>query len=98
MLVEDFRHPRTLVENFEAAQELLKSALDGLYGRRFFSPLLVMHPLEKLAGDLTQIEERALLELAEAAGGRRGCIWTGRQLVDEDLRSARQCWTPRLEV
>ncbi len=95
-LLEPFAHPRSIVSDFDAGEELLKGALRILHKGRFYEPVLVLHPLEKLEGGITEVEERVLVEMAESAGARRGCVWTGRQLTDEELRAARKCKTERL--
>lgn len=97
-LMEPFKHPRSIIGDFDAAFELLKRALTVLHKRRFYSPVLVLHPLEKLEGGLTKVEQRALVETAEGTGARRACVWVGRQLTDEELRAARHCRTERLTL
>ena len=46
-----------------------------------------MHPLEKTEGGLTQIEVRALQELAAGAGAIEAHVWQGRELMDYELES-----------
>lgn len=88
-LVNGFDHPRTIIGDYTVAEKTLKHAVRELYRGRWFAPapIIVMHPLEKLEGGLTQVERRALLELAQSIGGRRGHIWLGRELTDHELRS-----------
>lgn len=97
-LLEPFKHPRSIISDFDAGEELLKYALRILHKGLFYTPVFVLHPLEKLEGGLTEIEVRGFVEMAESAGARRGCVWTGRQLTDEELRTARRCRTERLEL
>jgi rod shape-determining protein MreB len=50
------------------------------------SPILLMHPMEKTEGGLSQVEERILQELALGAGARRAVIWVGQALTDQQVR------------
>lgn len=83
-----FDHPRSILGDFVLAEKALRHAFGQLYKERYFqpSPVVVMHPIEKLDGGLTDIERRALLELAEGAGARKAYVWTGRELTDGELR------------
>jgi rod shape-determining protein MreB and related proteins len=89
-----FSTPRLLIGQFTLAQELLRRVVAGALGwwpfrlRRF-----VMHPLERIEGGLSQIEERVLLELAAAAGSRRTVVWIGESLSDADVRAILQAPT-----
>lgn len=49
------------------------------------SPHIVIHPLGDPEGGFTQVELRALRELANAAGASKVNVWTGRPLTDEEL-------------
>jgi hypothetical protein len=83
-----FSTQRLLIGQFTIAQELLRGVVKAALGwwpfrlRRF-----VMHPLERVEGGLSQIEERVLRELAAAAGSRRTIVWTGESLTDADVRA-----------
>jgi len=84
-----FLHPRIIVSDFFAAEELLRRAFRIVSGRKAIlpAPVAVMHWVEELEGGLSQIEMRVSRELAEGAGARRVYIWEGRELSDEELRS-----------
>ena len=45
-----------------------------------------MHPMEKVEGGLTQIEERVFLEVAYGSGASKAAVWTGDQLRDEEIK------------
>jgi rod shape-determining protein MreB len=69
-----FSHQRMLVGNFTAAQECLKSLLSDARGSGFaLSTPVLIHPLERVDGGLTQIEERLFHELALGAGASKVC-------------------------
>jgi rod shape-determining protein MreB len=89
MLVNPFKHPRTLISDFTVAEALLKALLRKLFAGSLFapSPLAILHPRTEPAGGFTQIEIRALRELAMGAGASKVILWTGRELTDEEARS-----------
>ena len=86
-LVNPFKHPRTLLADFTAGQLVFKALLRKLFEGRLFvaAPLVVLHPLGDPEGGLTEIEVRALQELAVGAGASKVYVWHGRQLSDEEL-------------
>lgn len=86
-VVNPFAHPRSLVSDFTVAQELLKLAVKRVNQLRFFtrSPQVVMHPLGNPLGGFTQIELRALRELANGVGAASVVLWTGRTLTDQEI-------------
>ncbi len=81
-VINPFSHPRTLISNFMAAQKLLQYIIHSLSKQTFLliSPLIVIHPMEKLEGGLTQIEFRAFKELALGAGSRDSVVYQGAEL------------------
>jgi rod shape-determining protein MreB len=46
-----------------------------------------MHPLEKIDGGLTQVEERLFHELAVGAGAAKVFVWVGAPLSDAEVIS-----------
>ena len=79
-----YSHPRALVGNFTNAELLIKSLTKKMGG--FTAPSIVVHPLERIEGGLTQIEERAIQELAHGgANGRKVFVHTGAQLTDAEV-------------
>jgi rod shape-determining protein MreB len=88
-VVNPFAHPRSLVSDFTVAQQLLKIAARQDFGKPIFRPLptIVMHPLGDPEGGFTQIERRALHELALGAGASKVVVWVGRELSDAELVS-----------
>ena len=72
--VNSFSSIRNVVSNFNNAGETVNATLDDLgIGQTFFSrPLTVLiQQLEGTEGGLSDIEKRALRDLAEMAGGRK---------------------------
>lgn len=75
-------HPRTILGNFQVAEKLVQYGVKKVLGNRLFgpAPIAIIHPMEKLEGGLTDIEQRALTELALSAGAREVVIHTGSEL------------------
>lgn len=88
-IINPFAHPRSLVSDFTAGEQLLKAFLRRLQGNSIFavSPKVVMHPQGEPDGGFTQIEIRALHEMAMGAGASRVVVWQGRGLSDQELLS-----------
>jgi rod shape-determining protein MreB and related proteins len=86
-ILRPFAHPRTPVSDFTVAEQLLRAFLRSLIARPWFaaSPRIVMHPLEDYEGGLTQVEIRALRELALGTGASEAVVWVGPDLNDADL-------------
>jgi hypothetical protein len=70
-----FSNQRLLVADFAAAERLLQRAIGQLLPKRFLRlsvpPQLLIQPLERLEGGLSQVEERILLELGLGCGARK---------------------------
>lgn len=88
-LVYPFDHPRLVIGDFTVAEKVVLHAIRELKRRQPWSLLrpvsLVVHPLRTLEGGLSQIEHRALLELAECSGARRAAIHTGHELTMPEI-------------
>lgn len=71
-IVNPFSHPRSLLADFAIAEKLLRYLFKKLSDSRLFrpAPAVVIHPMEKLEGGLTDVEIRAFSELALGAGAR----------------------------
>lgn len=58
---EPFSHPRMLVGHFLAAELAVKAAVAEVKGSKLFhTTRVLMHPMERLEGGLTQIGPQAL--------------------------------------
>jgi hypothetical protein len=79
-----FSSQRLLVADFAAAQRLLQRGIDKILPKRFLRlsqpPQLLMQPLERLEGGLSQVEERILLELGLGCGARKVRLHLGSEL------------------
>ncbi len=82
-----FTTKRLLVGQFNEADKTLRKGMKELYKDRWLSisPIIVIQPMEKTDGDLSQIEERTLQELAAGAGARRSIVWVGHELSDPEI-------------
>lgn len=86
-VVNPFTHPRTLISDFSLAEKLLQEVFKAMSKNRLMpaSPAVIMHPLEKLEGGLTQIEIRAMRELALGAGARDVLVREGSDLTGRNI-------------
>nr|WP_321402393.1 rod shape-determining protein [uncultured Desulfobacter sp.] len=83
-----FFHPRVCINDFEIAEATLKYFIRKALNKNIMiRPIIIMHPKKNLLGGLSQIENRAIKELAEAAGARECYVWVGRQLKDVEMIS-----------
>ncbi len=81
-----FSHPRLLVGDFAAAQACLKALTEQARGPGLaLRTEMLIHPLEKLEGGLTQIEQRLFQELAAGAGASKAVVWSGAPLDDSEV-------------
>lgn len=87
MATEPFSHERMLIGNFTKAANTLKEGLKKLVENSLFqpSPVIVVQPLEKLEGGLTEIEERVLREMVLGVGAREVVVWVGAELTDAEV-------------
>jgi rod shape-determining protein MreB len=88
-VINPFAHPRTLMSDFTAGEQLLKAFLRRLQGASLFAvaPRVVLHLQGDPAGGFTQVEIRAFREMALGAGACEVVVWQGRDLTDEELLS-----------
>jgi rod shape-determining protein MreB and related proteins len=86
-VVNPFAHPRSMVSDFTAAEQVLKQQLRRVLGSSLLSiaPRVVIHPLGDPAGGFTQVELRAFREMALGAGASEVRVWTGRSLTDQEV-------------
>jgi rod shape-determining protein MreB len=88
-IVNPFKHPRMLIADFTLGQQVLRGFLKKLYPSSLLprQPVLVLHPRVDPSGGFTEIEIRALHELATGAGAARVLVWHGRELLQRELLS-----------
>ncbi len=86
-IVNPFGHPRSLVSDFAAGEQLLRTFFLRLRPKSLLkaAPRVVMHPLGIPAGGYTQIEVRALHEMALGAGASTAVVREGRPLTEQEL-------------
>lgn len=86
-IVNPFKHARSLISDFTIAETLLKGLVSKIYGKKFLrpSPVVIMHPLIDPEGGFTQIEFRAMRELAFGAGAYKAKVWLGPRLSDQAI-------------
>jgi rod shape-determining protein MreB len=78
-----FAHPRLLVADFQKSEKILMHAVREVCAKKLFppSPRVVIHPMEKLEGGLTDIELRVFRELCIGAGAREVFVYVGSPLT-----------------
>ena len=81
---EPFTTQRLLVGSFSEAERALTQLLKRVLGQGIFAkkPKVVIHPMEKVEGGLSQIEDRIFRELALGAGALKLVVDTGPELTD----------------
>lgn len=90
--LKTFTTTRLLVGEFTEADNLLRAAMKELHKDSMFAPkpVVIMHPMEKTEGGLSQVEHRVLLELAEGAGALYSVIWIGHELSDKEAKARQE--------
>ncbi len=98
-IIKPYSHPRTLISDFIFAEKLLQYAVKEVLSVKFLtmSPLIVIHPMEKLEGGLTSVESRAFQELALGAGARDAIVHEGDELniMDFDFMRVKEKMNPK---
>ena len=88
LILNGFDHPRSIISDFEVAEVTMRFFIQMVNGPKkkfFYVPTLVIHPLEKLEGGLTQVEARTLEVLGYRARANKVFVWDGRELKDEEV-------------
>jgi actin-like ATPase involved in cell morphogenesis len=87
-----FTTTRLLVGQFQEAESLLRKAIQEISNGSLFqvSPVIVIHPIEMVEGGLSEVEERALRELAMSSGARSVFVHVGASLTDPEVVSVGQ--------
>jgi rod shape-determining protein MreB and related proteins len=86
-IIEPFNHPRIVIADFAGASKLLQYGMQKMSRMKWInpSPILVIQPDMDLAGGLSEIENRALVELGQSSGARRTYVHYGSILSDVDV-------------
>ncbi len=86
--IQPFSSVRNVVSSINPANETIQSALEklGLKGRSFLSKMnILIQQLEGLEGGLSDIEKRALLDLAEMVGANKVFILEQSETVSTEV-------------
>ncbi len=86
ILFNPFSHPRMLLADAPAAQKLLKYAFKETRSSFLFSPIALIHPMEKIEGDLTYIERAGFKSLAKDSGAESALLYVGEEVSDDILK------------
>ncbi|ODA36097.1 hypothetical protein A8L45_00380 [Veronia pacifica] len=86
-IVNPFSHPRTIIAEPYGAEKVIRHCFNTLRKYRLFvSPYaVVVHPMEKNEGGLTEVEKAALDELFVKSGARETLIYEGDELSPDTL-------------
>jgi hypothetical protein len=84
---QTFVSPRMLIADFTMAQHQLKEAVKSVR-RGLRSPEILMHPMERIEGGVTQVEYRVFVELGMGAGGSKVGVHTGSPVSGDAVRKA----------
>jgi len=95
-VIKPFSHPRSIIAEFEAAEKIIQHMLKTFANGSLITatPSVVVHPMEKVEGGLTQIEIRAFNELAYGAGARQALVIEGDELnkISFDFEKLKKQW------
>ncbi len=90
-----FSHPRLLIADFNRAEKVLMQGLREVNPAKFIAPrpMVIIHPMDKLEGGLTDIECKVYRELALGAGAIEVHLHVGEALEPSTF-SMEQVSTP----
>jgi rod shape-determining protein MreB len=84
-VIAPFSHPRLLLADFMAGEKLLQYIFASQLPRFSLPPKVIFHPMEKVEGGLTYVEERAFKELCLGAGARDCVVYVGHSLLHQSI-------------
>jgi rod shape-determining protein MreB len=92
-VINPFTHPRTIINDFYAAEKLIQMIIQSIFQKRFISPspVVIFHPMETFEGGLTMIEDKALREVMLGAGARESVIYQGSDLKSPNIDYKKVC-------
>jgi hypothetical protein len=79
--------PRMLIGDFTVAQHQLQGLVKAVR-RGLRAPQLLVHPMERIDGGITQVEHRVFLELGLGSGASRVAVHAGPILSGDGVRLA----------
>lgn len=82
-LINPLDHPRLLIADFAYAERLLRYGIASVYEKIVLprSPVLIIQPMEKTEGGISDIERRMYTELGLSAGARKVYVHDGAPLA-----------------
>ena len=82
-LINPLDHPRLLIADFAYAERLLRYGIASAYEKSLLprSPVLIIQPMEKTEGGISDIERRMYTELGLGAGARKVYVHDGAPLA-----------------
>lgn len=80
-----FSHPRMLLADVIAAQEILKFAFKKTKSSFLFAPIVIMQPMDKLEGKLTYFELSGFRYLAKNSGAKEAFIYEADEEYSEEF-------------
>ena len=89
-LINPLDHPRLLIADFAYAERLLRYGIASAYEKSLLprSPVLIIQPMEKTEGGITDIERRMYTELGLGAGARKVYVHDGAPLAHPVMATA----------
>lgn len=77
-----FTTSRLLIGEFSGAEDCLKAGIEQMCGKQRLraKPAVLIQPLAKTEGGLSQVEDRVLREVALGAGACSVSVWVGEEL------------------
>jgi hypothetical protein len=84
---QQFESPRMLIADFTHAQHHLKDIVKSVR-RGLRAPEILIHPMERIDGGITQVEYRVFVELGRGSGASRVGVYSGVPLSGEAVRKA----------
>ena len=86
LATQPFTTTRLLVGSFTLAEKALVDGMKSLRRGLFApAPIIVIQPMAMVEGGLSEVEERAIRELAMSAGARKAFASVGKELSDQDV-------------
>jgi hypothetical protein len=84
---ENYSTHNLLIGEISVADNLLRNGFKKVAESKFLSkgPLVVIQPMEMVGKELSEVENRILLELAYGAGAFRVAIWNGKELSNDEV-------------
>ncbi len=83
MSFNPFSHPRTLLVDPLIVEKYFVFVFKKLKSSFIFSPIVMIHPMEKVEGDLVTIERQGFITVAKNAGAKEVFTYVGDKLTGD---------------